>query len=136
MHAPNPVMSIEGIGIIGMPLTDRDSQLLLSHSSPGDSGEGMVVDSDNLPGSMIEPKNISFQNPKWDEFVDKMASDTIWNSLVATKWKTKPKVELVKASVHHAGSKWVTLLEKSHTLPDNIALRIPSLHACVVFFTI
>ncbi|TEB30980.1 hypothetical protein FA13DRAFT_1791719 [Coprinellus micaceus] len=126
-------MSIEGIG---MPLTDRNSQLILAHSSPSYSSDGMVVDSDDFPGS-IDPMKISFQNPKWNEFVDKMASDIIWNVLVAGKWKTKPKVELVRASVHHSGSQIPSLQalvqrsrirSRTHTSGYRLALSYNIMH--------
>ncbi|TFK65125.1 hypothetical protein BDN72DRAFT_921404 [Pluteus cervinus] len=66
-EAPNPWLHIEGLGLIGLPLSEREAKLIIQASS-----QTPVFDSAHAVGHSweIEPQRLSFENSKWPTFVN------------------------------------------------------------------
>lgn len=58
MTAPNPFLRVEGLGLIGLPLSDRDAQTLVGFCTPHPSGMGVIM-----------PSQVSIENSEWDRWV-------------------------------------------------------------------
>ncbi|RXW19976.1 hypothetical protein EST38_g5881 [Candolleomyces aberdarensis] len=107
-EAPNPALSIEGVGPVGLPLSERDAKLIFSCASgaPGTREERMDVDGDSSPSTdvlEIGAEKIGFENPEWKEFVEEAVSTRVWEALVGSPCATKPRCQLKKLLLYPAG---------------------------------
>ncbi|KAF8992563.1 hypothetical protein BDZ89DRAFT_1054122, partial [Hymenopellis radicata] len=70
-QAPNPVLFIEGVGLIGLPLSERDAQLLINSSAraPYGHNDQTIINPEVRDTWEIEPAKIVFKNPAWAKFV-------------------------------------------------------------------
>ncbi|RXW17214.1 hypothetical protein EST38_g8644 [Candolleomyces aberdarensis] len=125
-NAPNPSLVIEGIGLIGLPLPERDAQLLISRAAQAPFGKGdqTLIDTTVRDTWEIDPACATLKNPKWHEYVDELASVTIWTALGAAPWSTRPRCELYKILLYQAGS---------HFLPHQDTYKADGMFATVVF---
>jgi hypothetical protein len=104
--APNPGLTIDGVGLIGLPLSERDAKVVISHASQAPFGKGdqTVVDTTVRDTWEIEPASVSFTNPRWEQYVEQIASKTIWTALGVAPWTSKPRCELYKLLLYQTGS--------------------------------
>lgn len=104
--APNPSLSIEGTGPIGLPLSEDNAKLLISKASRAPFGrkEETVIDPAVRDTWEIDPAKVVFRNAEWAKYVDKVASDTVWTALGVAKWTSKPRCELHKLLIYETGS--------------------------------
>ncbi|KAJ8496425.1 hypothetical protein ONZ45_g12453 [Pleurotus djamor] len=67
-HAPNPCIRIEGIGLVGQPLSERDAQLIttVANQAPFGMGERTVVDKAVRDTWELDPTSFTFANSAWD----------------------------------------------------------------------
>ncbi|KAF6756349.1 hypothetical protein DFP72DRAFT_284134 [Ephemerocybe angulata] len=124
--APNPGLTVAGIGSIGLPLSERDAKLLISRAAQAPFGKGdqTVVDTSVRDTWEIEPASISFRNPNWFTFVDEMAVNTVAATLGVTNYATKPRCELYKMLLYQPGS---------HFLPHQDTSKADGMFATVIF---
>lgn len=97
---------IEGIGGIGLPLSERDAKCIISASTQAPFGHGTetVVDTSVRNTWEIEPAKISFQSALWANFVDKTVVPHIWKALGIAPASTPPRCELYKLLLYETGS--------------------------------
>ena len=103
--APNPGLQIAPLGLIGLPLSERDAQSIkniLSSSPPDTYG----LDDTPLHHTwVIEPANaVTFMNPAWSAFVDSVAKIACLELGVTTN-SGVPKCELNKVLLYEWGSR-------------------------------
>ncbi|RXW12377.1 hypothetical protein EST38_g13476 [Candolleomyces aberdarensis] len=124
--APNPGLTIDGVGLIGLPLSERDAKVVISHASQAPFGRGdqTIVDTTVRDTWEIEPASVKFQNPKWEQYVELVASKSIWTALGVAPWTSKPRCELYKLLLHQTGS---------HFLPHQDTYKADGMFATVVF---
>ena len=105
-QAPNPCLSIEGLGMVGLPLSERDAKSIISCSAqaPFGHGERTVVDREVRDTWEIEPSNIKFLNPAWEAYVQNLAMTSVWQGLGVAPYSTLPKCELYKLLLYETGS--------------------------------
>lgn len=103
-QAPNPVLCIEGLGSIGLPLSDRDAQSIISCSAraPFGHNDQTVVNSEVRDTWEIEPARISFQNPAWNSFVQNQVLKKVTAELASGNAQTH--CELYKLLLYQEGS--------------------------------
>jgi hypothetical protein len=81
MPQVNPCISISGIGPVGLPLSQRDAELILSvsHQAPYGRGSETVVDTTVRQTWELNTDQFQVRNPKWkmalDEVIGKVAAD-------------------------------------------------------------
>ncbi|RXW17212.1 hypothetical protein EST38_g8641 [Candolleomyces aberdarensis] len=122
--APNPALTIEGIGLIGLPLPERDAKLIISRALQAPLG-GRTVANTHVGNSWeIEPARLSFRNPKWKQYVDEMASKTICNALGVAAGTSQLRCELHKLSLYQAGS---------HFPPYQGTSKVDGVFATIIF---
>ncbi|KAF8919259.1 hypothetical protein CPB85DRAFT_1529579 [Mucidula mucida] len=70
-QAPNPVLFVEGVGLIALPLSERDAQLLINASAraPYGHNDQTIINPQVRDTWEIEPAKIVFKNPAWAKFV-------------------------------------------------------------------
>ena len=74
-QAPNPCLSIEGVGIVGLPLSLGDANNIINHASRAPYGHNAttIVNTDVRDTWEIEPQQIRFLNPMWQEWLNNTA---------------------------------------------------------------
>ena len=103
---PNPGLHIDGLGAIGLPLNEREAQLLICKATQAPFGRGSetVVDTAVRDTWEIDPGKITFANPKWDEYVTFVATTAVWSALGLAPFGTQPRCELYKLLLYQTGS--------------------------------
>ncbi|KAJ7187173.1 hypothetical protein C8R46DRAFT_981462 [Mycena filopes] len=74
--APNPCLNIDGLGAVGIPLSERDARAIIAASLTGDGA--------NTTGSWELPaEKIRFSNPAWDTWIQKTTGVAASTALTA-----------------------------------------------------
>lgn len=91
---------------MGLPLSDRDAKLLkdCARQAPFGKGEQTVVDTEVRDTWEIDPAKVSFTNPAWTSFVEKVVVSMVWEELGVAPYSTTPKCELYKLLLYETGS--------------------------------
>ena len=105
-NAPNPGLFLEGLGLVGLPLNHREAQLIISQSVQAPFGKGAetVVDTQVRDTWEIDAKSVNFTNPRWQSYVDQVASKTVWSTLGVAPYASKPRCDLYKLLLYQPGS--------------------------------
>lgn len=104
--APDPELTVEGVGRIALPLSEEDAQRIIAHASQAPFGKGSetVVDTAVRNTWEVDPARVSFGDKTWIDFVAKVASKNIWESLGVAPFTTPPRCELHKLLLYQTGS--------------------------------
>ena len=102
--APNPCLTIEGIGPLGLPLNPRDAQLVIASSSQAPFGHNdqTIINTDVRDTWEIEPAKIAFQNPLWEQFLKNEVVPSVTAALGTNASHTR--CELYKLLLYQEGS--------------------------------
>ncbi|KAK5257071.1 hypothetical protein LTR16_001675 [Cryomyces antarcticus] len=78
---PNPVqpgLYIEGIGIVGLPLGERDAKAIIqaSHQAPFGKGNETLVDVTVRKTWELNADQFQLRNPAWSKFLQKILDNT------------------------------------------------------------
>ncbi|KAF6756355.1 hypothetical protein DFP72DRAFT_893947 [Ephemerocybe angulata] len=95
-NAPNPGITIEGIGLVPLPLPETYAKAIGARAQAVETSTA-VWD--------IEGKDVSFANPAWEGVMDLVASRTVWNALNIAPYTSKPRWELNKLTICEPGSR-------------------------------
>ncbi|KAJ2934359.1 hypothetical protein H1R20_g2717, partial [Candolleomyces eurysporus] len=91
--APDPSLSVEGVGPVGRPLSEQGAKALISKA---------FMSSQNI--WEVEPAKVSFKNPQWLEYVQEVASGILWRELGLEPWSCKPQCALKKLFIYGKGA--------------------------------
>ena len=113
--APNPYLNISGLGVVGLPLSERDAKAIIPCATlaPFGKGERTVVDKEVRDTWEIEPSKISFANPQWERYVTDVVCVQVCKSLGVNLVNTRPRMELYKMLLYEKGSQYVFSLHLS-----------------------
>uniref|UniRef100_A0A8H8CPT0 Prolyl 4-hydroxylase alpha subunit Fe(2+) 2OG dioxygenase domain-containing protein n=1 Tax=Psilocybe cubensis TaxID=181762 RepID=A0A8H8CPT0_PSICU len=106
-NALNPCMSISGLGLVGLPLTNRDAGAIIANcSAPALSGKGKrnVAPQAVRDTWEIDSRLVSFGNTGWKNYVDNTLSREVCKSLGVKIGAHPPKMELQKLLLFDSGS--------------------------------
>ena len=98
-YSPNPCLHIDGIGIVGLPLSDRDANLIARAGSS--TSKGMTLQATTI----IDGSKVSYMNPKWEPYVDEVIRERVWRKLGCAPYKTASRYELCKLLLQMPGSR-------------------------------
>lgn len=103
--APNPVLSIDGIGIVGLPLSSRDAEIIIAAATqaPFGHGERTVVNTDVRDTWELQPNQVRFLNPAWKDWIEKEVMAKAANDLGIANSAQTVKCELHKLLLHKEG---------------------------------
>ncbi|KIM42422.1 hypothetical protein M413DRAFT_27183 [Hebeloma cylindrosporum] len=123
--APNPCLYIAGLGVVGLPLSERDARAIISCSNlaPFGHGERTVVDKDVRDTWEIEPARLSFTHPRWEAFIKNTVCTEVCKSLGVSTGNNPPRMELYKLLLYERGS---------HFLPHQDTQKADGMFATVV----
>ncbi|PFH47025.1 hypothetical protein AMATHDRAFT_7154 [Amanita thiersii Skay4041] len=105
-EAPNPFLNIEGIGLIGLPLSEREAAVIIRHSSQAPYGHGdrTLVNPEVRDTWEISSSCVKFDNPTWEGFVQKVATTILCPELGVAQVASPPRVEFYKLLLYQTGS--------------------------------
>ncbi|KAF5390844.1 hypothetical protein D9757_004527 [Collybiopsis confluens] len=103
-QAPNPVLTIEGIGQIGLPLSERDANIIIQHANQAPFGHNheTVIDTSVRDTFEIDASRVRFSNPLFNAW---LLSELLCT--ITTKLGTQAKdtsIELYKLLLYRTGS--------------------------------
>lgn len=103
-QAPNPLLNIEGVGLVGQPPSSRDAEAIIACAAQAPFGHNdqTIVNTDVRDTWEIEPAKITFKNPLWDAFVQKTVLSAVTLALGTTL--THTRAELYKLLLYQEGS--------------------------------
>ncbi|TFK58384.1 hypothetical protein BDN72DRAFT_966360 [Pluteus cervinus] len=120
-HAPNPWLAIEGLGVIGLPLTERDAKFIATASGRGQSPNAWI----------IPPSRISFKNPEWQKFLNRCVSEVLEGLGITTRRYLDKTHELVMLLLRGPGPITSSNLSvnRSRTTFANFEIHLPSVYS-------
>ena len=79
----NPGLEVEGTGLIGLPLSDREAEALksVSHKAPFGKDSETIIDDSVRKTWEINADMVRLANPKWNEYVLRTLMPRICNEL-------------------------------------------------------
>ena len=103
---PNPGLDIDGVGRVGLPLTEQVAKLIASvgHQAPYGRGTETVIDTVVRDTIQIDAPNVRFLNPKWTPTIQAWVEKEVWNGLGCTPFINPPKLELHKLLLYKPGA--------------------------------
>lgn len=107
--APNPYFAISGLGIVGLPLNDRDARRIISCATlaPFGKGERTLIDKDVRNTWELDSARISFANHKWAKYIKDEVCVEVCKSLGVDLGDNPPQLELYKLLLYEKGSQCV-----------------------------
>ena len=104
--APHVCLNIEGLGRIGLPLSEIDAKRVIAHASQAPYGRGSqtIVDKEVRDTWEIDPARVKFDNPNWLVYVRDLAVQTVCASLRVKKYDAPPRCEFYKLLLYETGS--------------------------------
>lgn len=103
--APNPALSINGIGMIGLPLSNRDAETIIAAGiqAPFGHGERTVVNKDVRDTWELQPDQLQFLNPAWKDWIERVVMVKVANDLGIADSAQTAKCELHKLLLYKEG---------------------------------
>jgi len=108
LQALNPCICLEGVGLIGLPLSPRDAALVIQHArqAPFGHADKTIVDKDVRHTWEIKPSQLAFTNPGWHKYVEETAW-TVCDALGAKVPVGALRCELHKLLLYEPGGQYV-----------------------------
>ncbi|KAF8173825.1 hypothetical protein K438DRAFT_1940102 [Mycena galopus ATCC 62051] len=99
--APNPCLNIDGLGPIGLPLSQREAITIIAACVPVSTG---LSGDANASGIWeMSPEKVHFDNPDWDVWIQETAGEAATEALDAYSGAS-PIFTLKKLVLHEPGS--------------------------------
>ena len=96
---PNPCLHIDGIGIVGLPLSDRDAHLIATAA-------GSPTAKDTVQDAIfIDCSKVSFKNPKWGPYLDEVVRKYVLEALGCAPSETAPRCEFRRLLLQKPGTR-------------------------------
>ncbi|KLO18809.1 hypothetical protein SCHPADRAFT_885906 [Schizopora paradoxa] len=125
-EAPNPLIHIEGFGVLGLPLSAPEAKRVISTSvtqqAPFGMGERTVIDKAVRDTWEIDGSKIHFGNPRWNTWLADVVVPHICGNLGVNVASTAPRAELYKLLLYETGSH----TEKAPGMFATIVVVLPS----------
>ena len=102
--APYPCLNIEGLGCIGLPLSETEAKRVIACASQAPHGRGNQTSKKVGDTWEINPARVKFENSNWLTYVQDMAVQTVLPALGLKKLDTPPRCELYKLLIYGTGS--------------------------------
>lgn len=127
---PNPGLEIEGVGVVGLPMSSRDIEAVkqASHQAPFGKGSETVVNESVRKTWQIDASKVKLTNPCWDEWVQRNVPDEQLG-VPPVAWP-KVRAELYKLLIYEPGAhfKQHQDSEKAKGMFATMAICLPTAH--------
>jgi hypothetical protein len=103
--APLPCLSIEGLGPVGLPLSETDAKRVIGFASQAfGQGSQTIINKEVRDTWEIDAARVEFENPVWYSYVQDLAVNTVCSKL-GSRYDIPPRCEFYKLLVHETGSR-------------------------------
>ncbi|KAJ7068775.1 hypothetical protein C8F01DRAFT_1119260 [Mycena amicta] len=127
--APNPCLTLDGVGLIGLPLSPAVAQTVISQciQAPFGKGERTIVDKDVRDTWEMDGSNVKFRNPAWSSFMNRVVLE-VCQALAVNFQASQPRAELYKLLLYETGSHFLPHVdtEKANGMFASIIVVLPS----------
>ncbi|KAG8949005.1 hypothetical protein FRC00_008348, partial [Tulasnella sp. 408] len=122
--APNPVLRLNTMGRIGLPLNQREAIHIAANSkqAPFGMGERTLVDTNVRDTWEMDATDVSFDNPAWKTFIDRVVQE-VCARLGVNIAASRPRCELYKLLLYEKGS---------HFLPHKDTEKVDGMFATII----
>ncbi|TFK65134.1 hypothetical protein BDN72DRAFT_801494 [Pluteus cervinus] len=132
-QAPNPGLVIEGVGVIGLPLSliDADRIAFASTQAPFGQGTQTVVDPTVRHTWEVEARRVSFYTPAWQAFVKDAILGFVVKALGITHSLASLRCELYKLLLYVPGSHFLAHQDtpKADGMFATVVVLLPSFYS-------
>jgi hypothetical protein len=99
-------MSLDGLGTIGLPLSEREAKTLISRceQAPFGMGERTVIDKEVRDTWEMDASKVQFLNEDWEKWIQESVVKEVCAALGVNVAASKPRAELYKLLVYETGS--------------------------------
>ncbi|KIJ69261.1 hypothetical protein HYDPIDRAFT_81166 [Hydnomerulius pinastri MD-312] len=129
-QAPNPGLFIDGLGLVGLPLSELYARYIkgISDQAPCGKGTKTLVNREVRDTWEIDAKRVSFTNPEWQKYIDGFVVETVWKALGVAANSSRPRCELHKLLLYETGSHFLPHqdTEKAKGMFATIIIILPS----------
>ena len=98
-NLPNPCLHIDGIGTVGLPLSDRDANLIAT-AAGSPTGKDAAQDA-----ILIDCSKVSFRNPRWGPHLDEIVREHVWEGFGCPPFETAPRCEFRRLLLQKPGTR-------------------------------
>ncbi|KAL0568271.1 hypothetical protein V5O48_013714 [Marasmius crinis-equi] len=128
--APNPCLSLEGLGTVGLPLSQAEAKRLVKKSTQGSFAQGERTGVGRKPiGDTweVDASKVHFEQTGWKAFMGRVVSE-VCRVLGVNEQVSKPRCKLYKLLVHGTGSRILSDVdtEKTKGMFASIIVVLPS----------
>ncbi|KAI9659849.1 MAG: hypothetical protein M1821_001200 [Bathelium mastoideum] len=98
----NPGLTIDKVGSIGLPLSEREARVIIdaSRKAPFGKGSKTIVDESVRKTWEVDANKVGFNNPRWDQFIASIVKDTVGKLGV----RDEVRAELYKLLIYEEGA--------------------------------
>ena len=129
--AVNPGLFLQGLGKVGLPLSERDAKdiIKISHEAPFGKGTEKYVDSSVRQTWEIDPGNVEFRNPQWSSALQYAVGKTV-EQLGVLGGEPRVRADLHKMLLYEKGGFFKTHrdTEKAPGMFATLVIMLPSEH--------
>ncbi|TCD68473.1 hypothetical protein EIP91_010648 [Steccherinum ochraceum] len=127
--APNPALYLEGLGTVGLPLSERDAAAIkgCAAQAPFGMGERTVVDKSVRDTWEMDATQVKFSNLDWQSFMTRVVNEACATLGVNVK-ASRPRCDLYKLLLYETGSHFLPHVdtEKADGMFATIIVVLPS----------
>ncbi|KAF7332516.1 hypothetical protein MKEN_00133800 [Mycena kentingensis (nom. inval.)] len=127
--APNPYLTIDSLGLVGLPLGPAGAKAVIEHcaQAPFGKGERTIIDTEVRDTWEMEASKIQFRNPAWSAFVQGVVRD-VCEGLGVNFDASRPHAELYKLLLYETGSHFLPHVdtEKADGMFASLIIILPS----------
>lgn len=106
-HYPNPGLKVDGIGTVGLPLSDRDMTALKNacHQAPFGKGSETIVDETVRKTWEINACNVQTSNQSWDNWIQNTIVQNVTEQIgVEAEVRRHTRAEFYKLLLYEQGA--------------------------------
>ncbi|KAE9367525.1 hypothetical protein N431DRAFT_348602 [Stipitochalara longipes BDJ] len=133
-HLPNPILpgiTLKKGGPIGLPLTERDAQVIIaaSHAAPFGKGEATIIDENIRKTWELSASSFEIRNPAWENFLQSIVAK-VSEGLGIDLAGTGVRAELYKMLLYDKGAMFKPHQdsEKAPGMFATLVIALPSKH--------
>ncbi|KAI9882227.1 MAG: Sorting nexin mvp1 [Watsoniomyces obsoletus] len=127
----NPGLHIEGVGNVGLPLSDRDAKLIIeaSHKAPFGKGSETIVDENVRKTWELNATQVRTRNPAWEKSLERIL-DLVASGLGILAGQRAIKARLHKLLLYEEGGCFRAHQdsEKEPRMFGTLVISLPSKH--------
>ncbi|TCD68475.1 hypothetical protein EIP91_010650 [Steccherinum ochraceum] len=128
-EAPNPALHLEGVGTVGLPLSERDACAIkrVAKLAPFGMGERTVVDKSVRDTWEMDASLVKVRNSDWQEFLSRVIED-VCKALGVDVATSCPRCDLYKLLLYETGSHFLPHVdtEKADGMFATLIVVLPS----------